>query len=155
MSTNLSEFMLAAFACSASLCIRLRSILRNRFVTSLLNLSTHVLQSRRTLYVFSAMIKEQVFFGNSAFCPGGQRFLSEGHLKEFANAYCTSENVLKHEISLANNFLRKELQLPTWLKQFLSFIAHCKAAFDCSYTLLRTTVTFSATSAAANDVFQK
>ena len=41
MSATLSEFMLIAFVCSASLCIRLRSILRNRFVTSLL--STHVL----------------------------------------------------------------------------------------------------------------
>jgi len=35
VSATLSEFMLIAFVCSASLCIRLRSILRNRFVTSL------------------------------------------------------------------------------------------------------------------------
>jgi len=55
------------------------------------------------------MIKEQVFSGNSALFPGGQRFLSEGHLKEFANACCTSENKLKPEIPLAKNFLRKEL----------------------------------------------
>ena len=85
------------------------------------------------------MIKEQVFSGNSALCPGGQRFLSEGHLKEFANAHCTSENESKHEIPLAKDNLWKELQLPTSLKHFLSFIAHCKAAFDCSYALLRTT----------------
>ena len=101
------------------------------------------------------MIKEQVFSGNSVLCPGGQRFLSEGHLKEFANAHCTSENELKHEIPLANNFLRKELELPTSLKQFRSFIAHCKAAFDCSYALLRTTVTFFVTSTSAKYVFQK
>jgi len=85
------------------------------------------------------MIKEQFFSGNSALCPGGQRFLSERHLKEFANAHCTSENELKHEIPLEKNYLWKELQLPTSLKHFLSFIAHCKAAFDCSYALLRTT----------------
>jgi len=37
VSATLSELMLIAFMCSASLCIRLRSILRNRFVTSLLS----------------------------------------------------------------------------------------------------------------------
>jgi len=57
------------------------------------------------------MIQEQ-FFPVFQLCPGGQTFLSEEHLKDFANAYSISENDLKHEIPLANNLLRKESKLP-------------------------------------------
>ena len=56
---------------------------------------------------------------NSAL-PGGQTFLSEKHLKKFANAYSISENYLKHEIPLTKYLLRKQAQLHTSLGQFFS-----------------------------------
>jgi len=62
--------------------------------------------------------------------PGGQTFLSEEHLKIFANAYSSSENDLKHQTPLAKNLLRRESQLPTSLEQFTSFVAPYKGAFD-------------------------
>jgi len=83
----------------------------------------------------------------SALCPGGQTFLSEEHLKKFANAYSVSENVLKHEIPLAENLLRKESQLPTLLEQLISFIAPYEGALDCLYKLLLIAVTLPVTSA--------
>jgi len=67
----------------------------------------------------------------SALCPGGQTFLLQKHLKEFANHIHFSENDLKHEITLAKNLLWKELKLPSTpseanslsLEQFFSFTA--------------------------------
>jgi len=46
---------MAAVLRSAALCIRLRNILRNWFVTTVLTLPTHVLQPHRILYGFSVM----------------------------------------------------------------------------------------------------
>jgi len=96
-----------------------------------------------------------IFSGISALWPGGQTFLSEEHLKKFAFAYSISENYLKHETLLAKNLLRKELQLPTSLEQFISFIAPYKDAFDCLYKLLLIAVTLPATSTLCERVFSK
>ena len=48
-----------------------------------------------------------VLSGVSTLCSGGQTFLSEILLKEFANAYSISENGLKQEIPLAKYLFRK------------------------------------------------
>ena len=88
----------------------------------------------------------------SALCPGGQTFLSEEHLKKFANAYSISENDLKHETLLAKNLFRKESQLPTSLEQLISFIAPYKGAFDCLYMLLPIAVTLPVTSSASCEI---
>jgi len=47
--------------------------------------------------------------GSSALCHGDHTFLSEEHLKEFANAYSISENDLKHEIPLAKKLLARTI----------------------------------------------
>jgi len=47
--------------------------------------------------------------------PGCQTYVSEEHLKEFANAYSINEN----DFETAKKLLRKESQLPTSLEQFL------------------------------------
>jgi len=53
---------------------------------------------------------------------GGRIFLSEKHLKEFAN-HIHLVKIFKNEITLSNNLLRKKSKLPILLEQFLSFIA--------------------------------
>jgi len=50
-----------AVVCCAALCIRLRGILRNWFLTSVLSLLTHVPQPHKRLQWFFAMIQEQYF----------------------------------------------------------------------------------------------
>ena len=91
-----------------------------------------------------------ILWGISALWPGGgQTFLSEEHLKEFANAYSIAQNNLKHEIVLAKDLYRKKSQLPISLKQFISFIAPCKAAFDYLYKLLLIAVTLPVTASLA------
>jgi len=70
-------------------------------------------------------------------------------LKEFANAYSIAQNNLKHEIVLAKDLYRKKSQLPISLKQFISFIAPCKAAFDYLYKLLLIAVTLPVTASLA------
>jgi len=89
-----------------------------------------------------------ILCGIVALCPGGQTFLSEEHLKEFAAACSVSENDLKHEIPLANKLLMKEHEQdrPATFVQFLSFICPYKAAFDCLYKLLLIAVTLPVTS---------
>ena len=89
----------------------------------------------------------------SALWPGGQTFLSEEHLKKFANAYSVSENDFKHETLLAKSLLRKESQLPTSLEQCISFIAPYKGAFDCLYKLLLIAITLPVTSASYERIF--
>ena len=96
-----------------------------------------------------------ILFGISAFWPGGRTFLSEKHLKKFANAYSISENDLKHETLLAKTLLRKESQLPSSLEQFISFISPYKGAFDCLYKLLLIAVTLPVTSASCERIFSK
>jgi len=96
-----------------------------------------------------------ILSGISALWPGRQTFLSEEHLKKFANAYSVSENDLKHETLLAKNLLRKESQLPTSLEQFMSFIAPYKAAFDCLYKFLQIALTLPVTSASCERIFSK
>jgi len=61
VSVNLSKFILAAVLRSAALCLWLQNILRKWFVTTLLTLSTHVLQPHRNWYGFCVMIENQFF----------------------------------------------------------------------------------------------
>ena len=51
------------------------------------------------------------------------KYFNQKKTKQFANAYSTSENDLKHEIPLAKELLQKKSQLPVSLEQILSFIA--------------------------------
>jgi len=76
-------------------------------------------------------------------------------LKKLANAYSVSENVLEHEIRLAENLLRKESQLPTLLEQLISFIAPYKGALDYLHKLLLIAVTLPVTSASWDRIFSK
>jgi len=96
-----------------------------------------------------------IVFRISALWPGGQTFLSEEHLKKFANAYSVSENVSKHDILLAEDLHRKESQLPTLLEILISFIAPYKGALDCLYKLLLIAVTLPVTSASWERIFSK
>jgi len=96
-----------------------------------------------------------IFSGISALWPGGQTFLSEEHLKKFANEYSISENDLKHGTLLARNLLRKESQLPTSQEKCISFIAPYKGAFDCLYKLLLIAVTLPVTRASCERIFSK
>ena len=52
----------------------------------------------------------------SALCLGGQTVLSEKHLEEFSNHIHLVKTILKHEITLAKNLLRKQSKLPISLE---------------------------------------
>jgi len=99
-------------------------------VTTVLTLPTCPATSQNFVRIF-CNDSEALVSHISALCPGGQTFLLQKHLKEFVRkTYSFSENDLKHEITLANNLVRKELKLPSTseanslsLEQFFSFIA--------------------------------
>jgi len=67
------------------------------------------------------MIQEQ-FFPVFYFFGQDVKYFYQKKTKQFANAYSTSENDLKHEIPLAKELLQKKSQLPVSLEQILSFI---------------------------------
>ena len=75
---------MAAILRSAAFCIRLRNILRKWFVTTVLTLPTHVLQPQNFVRIFCNDSKA-ILSRISTLCPGGQTFLPEKHLDEFAN----------------------------------------------------------------------
>jgi len=81
VSVNLSEFILATVLRSAALCIWLRNILRNWFVTTILTLPTHVLQPRRIWYGFSVMIQKQFFRVFQIFAPEVKHFYQKNAWK--------------------------------------------------------------------------
>jgi len=56
---------------------------------------------------------------------------------------------------LAKNLLPKKSQLPTPLELFISFIAPCKAAFDCLYKLLLVVVSLAVISDSYERSFSK
>jgi len=86
VSVNSPEFILAAVLRSSALCIWLRNILRKWFVTTVLTLPT----CPATSYNFVRIVcndSEVIISRVSTLWPGGQSFLSEKHLKEFANHF--------------------------------------------------------------------
>jgi len=84
VSADLSQFFLAVVLHSAALFIRLRNILRKWFVTKVLTLPTCPGPWYNFVRIF-CNDSEAILSRISAFCPGGQKFPSETHLKEFTN----------------------------------------------------------------------
>jgi len=62
----------------------------------------------------------------SAHCPGGQTFLSEKHLKAFANHIHLVKIIQNMKLTLAKNLLRKESKPPISLKHFFNLQLHNK-----------------------------
>jgi len=92
------------------------------FVTTVLNLLTHVLQPHRYLYGISVMIKKQFFRVFQLFAPEVKHFYEKNTWKN-SQIIFICENDLKHEITLAKNLLRKESKLPISFEQVFPFIA--------------------------------
>jgi len=76
----------------------------------------------RILYGFFVIIQKQFFTYFSSF-PRRSNISIRKTLEKIRKSYLFSENDLKYEITLANNFFWKESKLPISLEQFLSFIA--------------------------------
>jgi len=56
----------------------------------------------------------------SAHCPGGQTFLSEKHLKEFASHIQSVKMIQNMKVTWSKNLLRKESKLPISLQQLFN-----------------------------------
>ena len=71
--------------CVLLLCVRLRNILRNWYVTTVLTPPTHVKQSHRILYGLSVMIQKQLFRVFQLFVPEIKHFYQEtfGRIRKF------------------------------------------------------------------------
>jgi len=68
------------------------------------------------------MIQKQFFRVFQLFAPEVKHSYQKNTWK-IRKSYSFSENDVKHEITLAKNFLRKESKLPISLEQFFSFTA--------------------------------
>jgi len=121
VSANLSELILTAVVCSASLCIWLRNILRNWFVTTVSTPPTHVLQPHIICTDFLWWFRNNSFAYLSSLFRSS-RISIRKTLGRIRKSYAFSENDLKHELTLAKNLLRKASKLPISLEQFLSFL---------------------------------
>ena len=110
-------------------CVWLRNILPEWFVTTVLTLSTHVLQPQNFVRIF-CNDSETIFAYFSSF-PRRPNISIRKTLQKIRKSYSFSENDLKHEITLVKNLLRKASKLPISLEIFLSFIATWKFAFGC------------------------
>jgi len=97
-------------------------IVRKWFVTTVLNLPTHILQPQNFVRVF-CNDSEAILSHISALCPRGQRFLWEKHIERIRKSYSFSENGLKHEMTLAKNVPQKVSKVPITLEQFFKCIA--------------------------------
>ena len=83
----LSKFLatcLAAVLRSVALCVQLRNILLEWFVTTVLTLRTCPVTSQNFVRIFGNDA-EAILCRISALCPGGQAFFSGEQLKEFAH----------------------------------------------------------------------
>ena len=119
-------------------------------VTSVLHMSCNLIE----LLMIFCNGTGAIFSGVSAFWSGGKTFLSEEHLKKFANAYSISKNYLKHETLLAKEF-SSERVAAAYISRTIYFNYSSLGALDFLYKLFLIAVTLPVISASCERMFSK